>query len=214
MDIYLFCLLHTYKQISNIYVLYIYHYFTYIRNLLEFQRPQATPILFKTCFRRPAYELVLASGRLGPDSDLLCDRGGGKPYGVVDTAWTLGWEVIGHGGWHHFPWLNEDEYGQLNPMRWHLRDRDLDTGEKIQESQFMFGKLLGSICSILKSYLVRFGALLGGRSDRGSLGITFHCALFGSDSWHCWYGTNILPNDSPTGFSMFFSWDWRHKTPW
>lgn len=44
---------------------------------------------------RPEYELTLASGRLGPDSDLLCDHTGSQPYGVVDT----------------------EEYGQLNPMR-------------------------------------------------------------------------------------------------
>lgn len=41
------------------------------------------------------YELILASARLGPDSDLLCDKTGGQPYGVVDT----------------------EEYGKLNPMR-------------------------------------------------------------------------------------------------
>ena len=84
------CRIYTNKyQKSMYYTCYII--ITYIPNLLEFQRPQATPIWFKTCFRsRPNYELVLASGRLGADSDLLCDRSGGKPYGVVDTAsWTL-----------------------------------------------------------------------------------------------------------------------------
>ena len=43
---------------------------------------------FSTTLRdaRPEYELILASGRLGPDSDLLCDHSGGQPYGVVDTV--------------------------------------------------------------------------------------------------------------------------------
>ena len=38
---------------------------------------------------RPSFELVLASARLGADSNLLCDSTGAKPYGVVDTvSWT------------------------------------------------------------------------------------------------------------------------------
>ncbi|CAK9036857.1 unnamed protein product [Durusdinium trenchii] len=34
---------------------------------------------------RTSFELVLASARLGPDSDLLCEGTGAKPYGVVDS---------------------------------------------------------------------------------------------------------------------------------
>lgn len=34
---------------------------------------------------RLPYNFVLASARLGPDSELLTDNSGGKPYGVVDT---------------------------------------------------------------------------------------------------------------------------------
>ncbi|CAJ1346882.1 unnamed protein product, partial [Effrenium voratum] len=44
---------------------------------------------------RPSFELVLASARLGADSNLLCDSTGAKPYGVVDT----------------------EEYRRLNPTR-------------------------------------------------------------------------------------------------
>ncbi|CAJ1377733.1 unnamed protein product [Effrenium voratum] len=68
--------------------------------MLLFGRPTSSntqKVLWTLCEipSRPSFELVLASARLGADSNLLCDSTGAKPYGVVDT----------------------EEYRRLNPTR-------------------------------------------------------------------------------------------------